>query len=410
MVTLSEPSEQLEFARRITRGKRPKRNPHGGSRASRKKQLHRLSKSGIIRVSKPITDKTQTMQRQYTIYSGKGKHLSYADRKILERDWNSSVQGCTERLSIHEFARRHRMSYTTWRRELKRGALQILVKNVKRAGKHRWIYPEYSADKAQQNIADGNANKGIRSRITKPMEERFCVLVLEMRKSPYDAMMCLREEMPDKAIPCLKSWYNLIYSGQSKVKYGMTPYHPGKRNKHPFAHPARTIPGHRTLKYRPKEADERSQLGHYEMDTVLSGRGSRGGLLVAIDRMSRRYVVERMPDMTQESTLKALKRMVKRGALDNIKSITTDNGMEFYNASKIEALLKIKVYYTRAYAAWEKGSIENCNRLVRRWFPKSTNFRKVSRSDIRRLEYAINTIHRKALNGATAYAYETLAA
>lgn len=101
------------------------------------------------------------MQRQYTIYSGKGKHLSYADRKILERDWNASVQGCTERLSIHEFARRHRMSYTTWRRELKRGALQVLVKNVKRAGKHRWIYPEYDADKAQQNIADGNANKGI---------------------------------------------------------------------------------------------------------------------------------------------------------------------------------------------------------------------------------------------------------
>lgn len=136
------------------------------------------------------------------------------------------------------------------------------------------------------------------------MEERFCVLVLEMRKSPYDAMMCLREEMPDKTIPCLKSWYNLIYSGQSKVKYGM----------------------------------------------------------------------------------------------------------EFYNASKIEHLLKVKVYYTRAYAAWGKGSIENCNRLVRRWYPKSTNFRKVRRSDIRQLEYAINTIHRKALNGATAYAYETLAA
>ena len=58
--------------------------------------------------------------------------------------------------------------------------------------------------------------------------------------------------------------------------------------------------------------------------------------------------------------------MIRRGVLGKVRSITTDNGCEFLDPQRIKAVVGCNVYYTRAYASWEKGSVENCNRLVRR--------------------------------------------
>ena len=79
---------------------------------------------------------------------------------------------------------------------------------------------------------------------------------------------------------------------------------------------------------------------------------------------------------------------------------------EFLNHDAIEGLFKrnckTQVYYTHAYAAWEKGSVENANRIVRRWYPKGSDFSKVSRRRVATLQNDINTIHRKLLKGKTA--------
>ena len=106
-------------------------------------------------------------------------------------------------------------------------------------------------------------------------------------------------------------------------------------------------------------------------------------------------------------TSPALKRMLARKALGKVRSITTDNGCEFLDPEKIKAVVGCDVYYTRAYASWEKGSVENCNRFVRRWYPKGTDFGKCATADMHRLERVINSIHRKLLGGLTAYQYDT---
>ena len=99
--------------------------------------------------------------------------------------------------------------------------------------------------------------------------------------------------------------------------------------------------------------------------------------------------------------------MIHRGALNvqSIKTITTDNGCEFSHFEELEKLFKAKLYYTHAYASYEKGAIENANRLVRRWYKKGTDFSKVTRKDILSLEKIINSIHRKSLNGMTSKDY-----
>ena len=126
-----------------------------------------------------------------------------------------------------------------------------------------------------------------------------------------------------------------------------------------------------------------------------------------LDRCSRRYVIEHVNHISQDEVIKAIGKMKARKALPVIRSVTTDNGCEFLDQKRLDRAFKSEVYYTRAYASYEKGAIENCNRLVRRWYPKGTDFNRLTRRQIRQLEDWINSIHRESLNGETAYAYDS---
>ena len=237
---------------------------------------------------------------------------------------------------------------------------------------------------------------GTPMKLTVGMAILFRHAVLKLGRSPYDARMMIREAMPDGEVPCLKTFYNHIEAGDIGVFRGQTPCHPWRRRRpRQPAHEARTVPGRRQLKDRPKEASEAKELGHFEMDTVISRRGSRGGLLVMLDRCSRRYVIEHVNHISQDEVIKAMGKMKARKALPVIRSVTTDNGCEFLDQKRLDRAFKSEIHYTRAYASYEKGAIENCNRLVRRWYPKGTDFNRLTRRQIRQLEGWINSIHRE---------------
>ena len=97
--------------------------------------------------------------------------------------------------------------------------------------------------------------------------------------------------------------------------------------------------------------------------------------------------------------------MAKIGALGEVKSVTADNGSEFLKPNAIRRILNCGVYYTRAYASWEKGSVENVNRMIRRWYPKGTDFSKHANAEISALQHTINSINRQLLGGQSADEY-----
>ena len=341
-------------------------------------------------------------QRKYIIRKAPGDHLTREFREILERAWNGYISRC-RRISLRKFAELHNVPYETWRREYARGAAHRPIRRG-----NEWIYAEYDAEQATASVNEGKSNMGARMKLTMPMAIIFRYYVTVQRRSPYDARLYVVEALPGRDVPCLRTFYNHIESGDMGVHHGDTPYPPGRRRRQRVpAHAARTVPGRRQLRDRPRAADERSELGHFEMDTVVSGCGARGGLLVLIDRMSRRYVVEHLNHIAQDDVVDAIRRMKARKALPVVRSVTTDNGCEFLDQARLDRAFRAEVYYTRAYASYEKGSVENCNRLVRRWFPKGTDFNAFTRREIRCLEDTINSIHRQSLNGETAYAYDS---
>ena len=131
-------------------------------------------------------------------------------------------------------------------------------------------------------------------------------------------------------------------------------------------------------------------------------------LLVLTERLSRKELIIKMRDRTSASVVRALNRLERSmGAkkfTDTFRTITVDNGSEFANVDGMEnsglrkSEKRTKVYYCHAHHSWERGSNENANRLIRRWFPKGTDFSKVTAAQIAALQDWINNYPRKVLN------------
>ena len=345
--------------------------------------------------------------RTLRLYHAPMKHITEQQRSILQTLWNVNVnKGKDTRLSLRAFAKQHALPYETLRRELNR-AMEGEISFDKNKGE--WFYPEYRAEKAQQDANEKNAQKGTGQRITNQHAKAFQHHVLILKKSPDHARHDMVKE-GHKNVPCLSTFYNHIDHGDIGVLRGQTPYHPSeKRKRRQPVQKAKKCPGNLSIEDRPAQAEDRTEFGHWEADTVVSCVGGKGGLLVLIERKTRLLFIVRLGAITAQAVRKAIRRLVKSGALKNVRSITTDNGCEFLDSQALAKLFKnisedLKIYYTHAYAAWEKGSVENVNRHIRRFYPKGTDFQRVPKSDIIATQDFINSIPRnKTLKGRTAH-------
>jgi IS30 family transposase len=155
------------------------------------------------------------------------------------------------------------------------------------------------------------------------------------------------------------------------------------------------------LDQRPRGANDRSELGHWERDCVLGTRGS-SALLTIVDRRSRLTLVSRVKrvntDEVAEATLEALRphRAVT-------KTITNDNGVEFQRDQTLQEQLGIPIYFTDPSSPWQRGSVENANGLVRQYVRKGTDMDTLPDWAPRAIEETLNHRPRKILNFRTPY-------
>ena len=159
-----------------------------------------------------------------------------------------------------------------------------------------------------------------------------------------------------------------------------------------------------SIEIRPGHIDRREEYGHWEMDLVVSGQGGRSVLLTLTERRSRQEIIVKLPDRKAETVRRAIDRLERKtpGFRQKFRSITTDNGSEFMEYDKLRRSCRCKgnrfdIYYCHSYSAWEKGSVENHNRMIRRFFPKGTNFDTVTAADVRRVQDWMNHYPRRIL-------------
>lgn len=210
-------------------------------------------------------------------------------------------------------------------------------------------------------------------------------------------------------------WFSLdknIYRGD--VFLQLTPDHLHNKGRRHYAanskrQAARSSHG-KSIETRPQEVKGRGSFGHWEMDSIMGCKGSKKALLVLTERRTRMGIVMLLEDHTAASVVKAINSLERRfGKLfyKLFKSITVDNGCEFQDFEGIEAAHRRKgkrtiVFFCHPYSAFERGSNENMNRLIRRFFPKGTSFDTVKPEEVRAAERWVNNYPRKLLGWKSA--------
>jgi IS30 family transposase len=156
------------------------------------------------------------------------------------------------------------------------------------------------------------------------------------------------------------------------------------------------IPSRIGIERRPIGATNRSRYGHYEADTIVSCRGGTGAILVLIERKSRQVHLWKLDTMKPAPCAQYLKQAAE---ILTIKSITFDNGIEnIYHQD-----IGVSTYFCDPYSSWQKGAVENVNKMVRRYIPKGTDMMHVSQLHLDWIADRINKKPRKILGYRSAY-------
>ncbi|WP_375319992.1 IS30 family transposase [Aliivibrio logei] len=157
---------------------------------------------------------------------------------------------------------------------------------------------------------------------------------------------------------------------------------------------ARLIPNRVDISQRPTIVDDKSEVGHWEGDTVY---GQDGYLVTMVERVSKLLVTCKVRSKSKKAVTRGINRMMKpfKGLC---KTITFDNGGEFAGHAKIAKHLNCDIYFAKPYHSWQRGLNENTNGLLRRFFPKGMAIGELAAKEIKQAEFLINSRPRKALN------------
>ena len=336
------------------------------------------------------------------------KQLTFTDRLNIEK-W------LKEGMAKGEIAGKLRVHRNTITNELKRGRYTHLNSDYT-------TEERYSPDIAEQRYQDNLRAKGPGSKIGTDIQladflEKKMLGVREdgtidrrTRYSPAAALAAARAEGFETTI-CKGTVYNYIKKGD--VFYSLTQKDllvAGNRKSRHHPVRARRAPAGESIERRAEEINQRVHVGDWEMDSVIGGKGSKKCLVVLTERRTRYELAFIVPDHTAGSVVKVLNRIERRLGRTRFRlmfrSITVDNGCEFQDCDALEQSClckaqRTKVFYCHPYSSWERGSNENQNRMLRRFYPKGFDFERTTQAEVDRVVQWINEYPRELLGWRT---------
>jgi len=159
------------------------------------------------------------------------------------------------------------------------------------------------------------------------------------------------------------------------------------------------IPDRVDIKERPEIVEAKSRIGDWEGDLVI-GKNHKGAVLTYVDRASKFSVFEKLDSKSADSVTTATTQSLSEFR-EKCLTITYDNGKEFSSHKKISKKLGVKCYFATPYHSWERGLNEHTNGLLRQYFPKKTDFSKITQKEIKKVQDLLNNRPRKVLGYRT---------
>lgn len=282
------------------------------------------------------------------------------------------------------------------------------ITTVKREVINRgFSYDNYNAYQAQNDsdrkVSAGNTHYLYSEEQRVLLLSEFKIFAQNKDWSPKAFLLRLKLEL-DKSvtIPCLELLYQWVYEDArlGGELYKLLP-RGQKRRKKQKSNSQNKINNKVSIHERDAVVSSRTRLGDFEIDSVVSA-GNKAGITTANDRTSRfclaKHAKSKHGDATKDTILVMLRPHMRK-----LKTITSDNGTEFAEHLAIAKHLKVNYYFADPYCSNQRGGNENINGMIRRYFPKGTEFTNVTEKELQDVIDTINHLPRKIHNGKTAH-------
>ncbi|HVK54699.1 MAG TPA: IS30 family transposase [Burkholderiales bacterium] len=306
-----------------------------------------------------------------------GKHLTKEDRFYIEKRLAAEI-------SPSQIAREFRVHRSTIVREIKRNTAPDF------SGLYCYTVAQKAADIRRPTASVDKKFVQLTDEVTGYIHERLQV---------HTSSDVIAGEMRLKL--GIKVSKNTIYRYLERDKekggtlYRLLPHRGKPYKRHKNEDVKVNILGRIGIENRPEIADRKQEPGHFEADTIF-GLQQKSFLLTLVDKATKSTIIRKLPDKRAETVAAAFQDILNN-TLYEFKTITSDNGTEFALHDEIAKVTSADFYFARPYHSWERGLNEHTNGLIRRFYPKGTDFNQVNDDDIAQLEHILNTRGRASL-------------
>jgi IS30 family transposase len=265
----------------------------------------------------------------------------------------------------------------------------------------------YRADTAHRRYEERRQACRPKGRLAyEPLRERVIDKIALERLSPEGVAGRLRVEFPHdpRMHVCHETLYQAIYTHRHFLDFlwEFLPQARPKRRKRGQGKRRRgpSIPNRVSISERPPAVEQRSEFGHWEGDLVV-GKGQDSFILTLVERASRLLYTAKTTTRRAAEVSQTVVDTLLDCPTSWVKTLTVDNGSEFCDHPTIAAELGLCVYFADPYAAYQRGSNEQVNGLLRRYLPKGTPFKNLTNETLQQITDKINNRPRKCLGYRT---------
>lgn len=267
---------------------------------------------------------------------------------------------------------------------------------------------KYDASLAQWNAEDDYLNKRNRDKINTYRRLKIYVYRgLLNHWSPEQISGRIKQEFPHDTVMNIsyEAIYCHIYAHRqarlNKRLIKLLPYQKTRRKRaNSKTKRGSKIKDQVSIEKRPSHIENRLEIGHWEGDLVI-GKGQRSAIGTLVERKSRYTCIVKIRNRKSGTVRKQFVKAFKPFGRNITKTMTYDNGVEMAQHKTFTKQTGIQVYFAHPYASWERGTNENTNGLIRRYFPKGTDFNTVTEQQLKHVQTKLNNRPRKILKYKT---------
>ena len=276
---------------------------------------------------------------------------------------------------------------------------------------NRWVLKttdKYNATLANYCAKDDFLNKRNLDKINTHKElKRYVYRGLLSKFSPEQIAGRIKLDYPNNSIMTIshEAIYQHIYkhrqSALGKKLIKLLPYHHSKRryNRKGGKNKVR-IKNQVNISQRHEEVELRLIAGHWEGDLMI-GVGQKSAIGTIVERKTRLVFIVKLDNRKSATVTQQFANILNSLPKYLLKSMTYDNGMEMANHKWLSEKTGMNIYFANPYSSWERGTNENTNGLIRRFFPKGTDFNNITNEQLKQVENILNNRPRKVLGYKT---------